>query len=173
MVCFKTKKMELLKTVTSTATIRFQDCDPFNHLNNANYINYFMNHREDQLIKAYKIDIYDMAKKLGISWVSNSNQIAYIKPAFLMEKVVIESQLIAYDVNNLKAEMRMYNSDKTHLKAIIWCGFTHFNLLKQQKEIHNKEFMTLFKLIINPVEESQFEQRVSKLRFSKTKSVAL
>ena len=161
--------MELLKTVSSLATIRFQDCDPFNHLNNASYINYFMNHREDQLIKAYEIDIYDMARKLGKSWVSNSNQIAYIKPAFLMEKVVIESQLIAFDKSNLKAEMRMYNADKTHLKAIIWCGFTHFDLLKQQKEVHTDEFMSLFKLILNPVEESQFEGRVSSLRLQKSR----
>ncbi|WP_323787791.1 acyl-CoA thioesterase [Psychroserpens sp.] len=161
--------MELLKTVSSTATIRFQDCDPFNHLNNASYINYFMNHREDQLIKAYGIDIYDMARKLGKSWVSNSNQIAYIKPVFLMEEVHIESQLIAFDTSNLKVEMRMYNKEKTHLKAIIWCGFTHFNLLKQQKELHTKAFMSLFQTILNPIEESQFDNRVDQLRFSSTK----
>jgi len=156
--------MKLLKTVSSTATIRFQDCDPFNHLNNASYINYFMNHREDQLIKVYNLDIYDMARQLGKSWVSNSNQIAYIKPALLMEEVIIESQLIAFDSNNLKVEMRMYNTDKTHLKALIWCGFTHFNLLKQQKETHTEEFLSLFKSILNPLEESQFDKRVAHLR---------
>ena len=160
--------MELLKTVSSLATIRFQDCDPFNHLNNASYINYFMNHREDQLIKVYNLDIYEMARKLGKSWVSNSNQIAYIKPAFLMEKVIIESQLIAFDTSNLKVEMRMYNADKTHLKAIIWCGFTHFNLLKQQKEVHTEEFLELFKSILNPIEESEFEKRISRLRLHKS-----
>ncbi|WCO00482.1 acyl-CoA thioesterase [Psychroserpens ponticola] len=157
--------MKLSKTVSSLATIRFQDCDPFNHLNNASYINYFMNHREDQLIKAYDIDIYEMARKTGISWVSSSNQIAYIKPAFLMEKITIESQLIAFNNSNLKVEMRMYNSDKTNLKAIIWCGFTHFNLLKQQKEAHAEEFMSLFKSILNPIEELQFEKRVTRLKF--------
>lgn len=163
--------MELKKTVSSKAIIRFQDCDPFNHLNNASYINYFMNHREDQLIKAYDINIYDMARKLGKSWVSNSNQIAYIKPAFLMENVIIESQLIAFDKCNLKAEMRMYNTDKTHLKAIIWCGFTHYNLLKQQKEVHTEEFMSLFKSILNPIEDTQFENRVSNIRSYKKSSV--
>ena len=163
--------MKLLKTVLSKATIRFQDCDPFNHLNNANYINYFMNHREDQLIMAYDIDIYDIAKKQGKSWVSNSNQIAYLKPAFLMEKVTIESQLIAYDKNNLKVEMRMYNEDKSHLKAIIWCGFTHFNLVKLQKEIHSGDFMALFESILNPIEDTQFENRVANLRQKKSQVV--
>ncbi len=31
----------------SKTKIRFQDCDPFNHLNNAAYINYLINARED------------------------------------------------------------------------------------------------------------------------------
>ncbi|WP_347922075.1 acyl-CoA thioesterase [Pontimicrobium sp. SW4] len=156
--------MKLLKTVESKTKIRFQDCDPFNHLNNGSYINYFMNHREDQLIKHYNIDIYDMAKRIGKSWVSNSNQIAYLKPAFLMETVTIESQLIGYDSSNLKAEMRMYNEDKSHLKAIIWCGFTHFNLLKQQRETHDEELMGLFNNIINPVNAEIFEERLLQLK---------
>jgi len=161
--------MQLLKTVESKTKIRFQDCDPFNHLNNGSYINYFMNHREDQLIKHYNIDIYDMAKNNGKSWVSNSNQIAYLKPAYLMETVTIESQLIGFDSSNLKAEMRMYNKDKSHLKAIIWCGFTHFNLLKQQREIHNEELMELFNNIVNPVNAFTFEERlqaIKKIRIS-------
>lgn len=160
--------MKLLKTVTSNATIRFQDCDPFNHLNNASYINYFMNHREDQLIKQYNSDIYKMAQNKGVSWVSNSNKIAYMKPALLMEKVVIESQLIDFDNSNLKVEMRMYNEDKSKLKSVIWSGFTHFNLLKQQKEIHHEKFMSLFKSILNPIDETNFEQRISRLRSKKT-----
>ena len=85
---------DLPNIVTSQTKIRFQDCDPFNHLNNANYINYFMNHREDMLIKHYDIDIYKMAKAIGKSWVSSSSQIAYLRPAFLMETVTIESQLV-------------------------------------------------------------------------------
>lgn len=150
--------------VESKAKIRFQDCDPFNHLNNGNYINYFMNHREDQLIEHYNIDIYHMAKTEGKSWVSSSNQIAYLKPAFLMETVVIKSQLIGYTKSNLKVEMRMYNEDKSQLKAIIWCGFTHFNLLTQQREVHSKEFMNLFQSIINPIEGNTFEERLQLIR---------
>ena len=45
------------KVLESNMKIRFQDCDPFNHLNNAAYLNYFMNAREDHLIENYGIDI--------------------------------------------------------------------------------------------------------------------
>ena len=152
--------MTLPKTVTSKTKIRFQDCDPFNHLNNGKYIDYFMNHREDELIKNYEIDIYKMAKLIGKSWVSSSNQIAYLKPALLMETVTIESQLIHYDNSNLRAEMRMYNEDKSHLKAVIWCGFAHFNLITQKRDEHSKDMMILFNEILNPVKASIFEERL-------------
>ncbi|WP_298903907.1 thioesterase family protein [uncultured Psychroserpens sp.] len=160
--------MTLPKIVNSKTKIRFQDCDPFNHLNNGSYINYFMNHREDQLLKHYNIDIYKMAQKIGISWVSSSNQIAYLKPAFLMETVIIESQLIYYDSSQLKVEMRMYNEDKSQLKAIIWCGFVHFNLLKQSREQHSEALIALFKSIISPIDRATFEERVLEFKRIKT-----
>lgn len=159
--------MSLPKVVESKAKIRFQDCDPFNHLNNGKYIDYFMNHREDELIRNYNVDIYKMARQEGKSWVSSSNQIAYLKPALLMETVIIESQLIYFDGSNLKAEMRMYNKDKSHLKAIIWCGFAHFNLLAQKRETHSEDMMTLFSSILNPLEVNSFEERLQQLRTQK------
>ena len=155
---------QLPNIVESKTKIRFQDCDPFNHLNNGNYIDYFMNHREDQLIEHYDIDVYKLAKSEGKSWVSSSNQIAYLRPALLMETVTIESQLIQYTESNLLVEMRMFNEDKSQLKAIIWSGFTHYSLLTQRREIHKEEFMGLFKDIINPVEGKSFEERMQIIR---------
>ena len=127
----------LPKTLESKAKIRFQDCDPFNHLNNGKYIDYFINHREDELIKSYDLDIYKMAQSEGKSWVTGSNQIAYLRPALLMETVVIESQLIYYDNSNLKAEMRMYNQDKSQLKAILWGTFVYYNFKTKKAIIYN------------------------------------
>ena len=46
----------LSKILESKVKIRFQDCDPFNHLNNAAYINYFINAREDQILENYHLD---------------------------------------------------------------------------------------------------------------------
>ena len=155
---------QLPKTLISKTKIRFQDCDPFNHLNNGSYINYYMNHREDVLIEHYNLDIYKKAKLEGKSWVSTTNQIAYLKPALLMETIVLESQLINYDESNLQVEMRMYNSDKSHLKSIIWCGFAHFNLLTQKREIHTDDLMKLFKNVNNPITANSFEERVNHLK---------
>lgn len=156
--------MTLPKLLTSTTTIRFQDCDPFNHLNNGNYINYFINHREDRLSEDYDIDIYRMAKEIGKSWVSGSNQIAYLRPALTMEKVHIESQLIQYTDSELLVEMRMYNLEKTELKSVIWSSFVHFDLLKQRRTYHNADLMELFESVLSPLEETVFEERIKRIK---------
>lgn len=148
------------KILKSKAIIRFQDCDPFNHLNNAAYLNYFTNAREDQIKNYYGIDIYAMAKDSGISWVVGSNQIAYINPAFLMENIVIESQLLNYKSTSLFVELRMWNNDETKIKAVMWSNFVHFNLLKQKRENHSDQIMKLFESVHNPIDTSSFEKRV-------------
>ncbi|WP_397362536.1 acyl-CoA thioesterase [Olleya sp. R77988] len=157
----------LPKIVTSKTKIRFQDCDPFNHLNNGSYINYFINHREDMILEHYDIDMFKMARKTGQSWVTNSNQIAYLKPAFLMETVTIESQLFRESSSDLMVEMRMYDDKKTHLKAIIWCGFTHFNILEQKRAMHSEDINSLFKTICNPIDAKTFEERILQLKTKK------
>ena len=159
------------KIVETKATIRFQDCDPFNHLNNGRYIDYFMNHREDVLIKHYKIDIYKLARTVGKSWVSGSNQIAYLRPAHTMENIVIESQLLKFDKSNIWVEMRMYNEDKTELKSVFWAQVVHFDLLKQRRAIHSEEHMNLFKSILNPIEQTTFEERIRHVKSNMYQSV--
>jgi acyl-CoA thioesterase FadM len=118
-----------------------------------------MNHREGALIENY-----NMARQEGKSWVSISNQIAYLKPALVMEMVIIESQLLKFTTSNLLVEMRMYNHDKTQLKSVIWCGFVHYNLLKQKREIHSTYLMELFKSIHKPIDAKLFESRLSELK---------
>lgn len=157
----------LPKILESKAKIRFQDCDPFNHLNNAAYINYMINAREDQIEKNYQLDIYSLVKKQGISWVVGSNQIAYLKPALLMEEVIIDSQLFHFTENQLQVEIRMWNNDKSEIKAIMWSTFVHFNLLKQKRWNHDEKLSELFSNILYPVNAKNFEERVSQLKLQK------
>lgn len=157
----------LPKLLESKVKIRFQDCDPFNHLNNAAYINYFINAREDQILENYNIDIYKMARSQGKSWVVGSNQIAYLKPAFLMEEVVISTQLIFFNETQLQVELIMWNHNKTEIKAIMWSTFVHFNLLEQKRESHSEALMELFKSVKNPIEVISFEERTLNLKKQK------
>ncbi|WP_405206962.1 acyl-CoA thioesterase [Aquimarina sp. LLG6339-5] len=154
----------LPKTLESKAKIRFQHCDPFNHLNNAEYINYMINAREDQIISYYDLDLFKMAQTQGVSWVVGSNQIAYLRPALLMEDVIINSQLISFSENELHVEIRMWNYNKTELKAVMWSSFVHFNLLKQKRWNHTPELMELFNSVLNPLEANTFNQRILELK---------
>ncbi|WP_103864644.1 acyl-CoA thioesterase [Aquimarina sp. I32.4] len=156
--------MTLTKTPESKALIRFQDCDPFNHLNNASYINYMINAREDQIKECYNLDIFDLAKSKGVSWVVGTNQIAYIRPALLMEKVTIDSQLIQFTENQLQVEIRMWNQDKTEIKAILWSTFVHFNLAQQKKWKHNQQLIELFQNVVVPISATSFEERISQFK---------
>ncbi len=152
---------KLPNILESKIKIRFQDCDPFNHLNNAAYLNYLINAREDQILEHYGIDIYKMARTIGKSWVVGSNQIAYINPAFLMEEVIIDSQLLYFDDSNIHVELRMWNKDKTKIKAVMWSTFVHFNLMKQKRAFHSSKLITLFSSVKKPIETTIFEERIN------------
>ena len=154
----------LPKIVKTSAVVRFQDCDPFNHLNNSKYLDYFMNAREDQISENYNLDIYKYAKQTGNSWVVGSHQIAYLKPAVLMEKIVIDSQLFNYSDRTLNVELRMWNKDQTQLKAVMWSTFVHYNLISNKSALHEEGLLRLFESIKNPLEIENFEKRIGQLK---------
>lgn len=147
------------KVLKTKRKIRFQDCDPFNHLNNSKYLEYFINAREDQIEEHYNLDIFKLMKTTGLSWVVASNQISYLKPAFTMETVVIVSQLIQYTENVLLVEMKMWNEDETELKALLWIKFIHYSLQTKKIANHSEDLMQLFESVVVPVEPTVFENR--------------
>lgn len=159
--------MELPKILESKTKIRFQDCDPLNHLNNSKYLDYLINAREDQLIDHYDLNIFENAKRTGTTWVVGKHEIAYLKPAFVMETVTIDSQLIQYNSKHLVVEIRMWNEAKTSLKAILWSSFIHFNAITGKAHEHHEKFMQLFENVVLPVEEASFDDRVKSFRMAK------
>ena len=152
------------KILESNSLIRFQDCDPFQHLNNASYINYFINAREDQVRKHYGLDFYKISKETGLTWIVAQSQIAYLKPALVMEEVIVASQLIKFSEKSIVVEMRMFNSAKTDLKALLWVTCIHYNMKTNASQPHNAEFSKLFQQVLLPVDEAIFEQRVAAIR---------
>lgn len=159
------------KVLKTKRKIRFQDCDPFNHLNNSKYLEYFINTREDQIAEHYNLDIFKLMKTTALSWVVASNQISYLRPASTMETVVIESQLIQYTDNVLLVEMKMWNEDETELKALLWIKFIHYSLQAKKVANHSNELMQLFQAVVVPVEQTVFENRYMEI-VQKIKSYA-
>ena len=125
-------------------TIRFNDCDPFGHLNNSAYINYMLNAREDHLRQFHQIDL-DSFYKQGLGWVVSSHETQYVRPANYNETVCIQSDLIEANDSTLLVEMRMLNENCTSLKALLWTRFTSINIRTGRKENHSPEFMEVLR----------------------------
>lgn len=154
-----------LREVESQVKVRFPDCDPFNHLNNSKYIDYIINAREDQLLKNYDFDVYKIARETFNTWVVAQTQIAYLSSAELMELLTIQTSLISFNEKHLLVEAKMFNENKTQLKAVMWAKLTHYNLRNKKSHEHSKELMVFFNEVHHPIENNTtFEERVKSLK---------
>jgi thioesterase-3 len=122
----------------SVYTVRFNDCDPFGHLNNSKYIDYFLNAREDHLKEHYGIDLKVWAQQ-GQAFVVSAHDIRYLRPANYNESVIIRSSLIETGDSWLQVEMVMFGLDR-QLKAILWTIFTRIHPTTGKRMAHPDEF---------------------------------
>ncbi|HVU58710.1 MAG TPA: acyl-CoA thioesterase [Puia sp.] len=113
-------------------TIRFNDCDPFGHLNNSRYIDYFLNAREDHLKEHYSIDLKEWAAK-GIGFVVSRHEIQYIRAVSYNDTVCIQSALVGYGDNYIEVEMQMYDKEQQNRKAVLLSKFTQIDLRTGKK----------------------------------------
>jgi acyl-CoA thioester hydrolase len=143
---------------------RFQDCDPFGHLNNARYIDYFLNARQDQIAQYYNLRIYELG--MQASWVIRKTQIAYVRPVVAMEEVLVRTRLIHFDETSLVVEGTMLDKEAKHLKSLIWFEFVYINLSSGRPEKHPDNLMSLFDSAVFPgeYEPSGFHRRVELIR---------
>ncbi len=146
----------------SLVTIRFQDCDPFGHLNNARYIDYFFNARQDQIAEHYNLYTYEPNNPAHSSWVVKKTQISYLRPAQVMEQVLIRTRLIHYSDKTLVVEGLMLDKEAKHLKAMAWVEFAYISLTTGRPTTHPEELMELCRAIAVPVQSypDGFNQRV-------------
>lgn len=154
----------IIKEPVALYTIRFSDCDPFSHLNNAAYVNYFMNAREDHLVDTYGIQLKDYAAK-GLGWVVTQHQIAYLKPAFVAEKVNIHSRVLEFSNNQIKVEMWMTDEHQKKVKSFLWSIFTHIDLKTGRRAEHDPQMMELLgQIVVEHNGADTFEQRITAMK---------
>ena len=159
-------KTALNKNPHSFKTIRFQDCDPFGHLNNSKYLDYMINVREDHLIEEYGLNIFKMAQRDKKSWVVGHTEIAYFKSAQVMEEVMIRTRLIEFSDRHVKAEMVMTNKEESHVKAVLWSKFYYFDFVANKGTRHTPELMARFEDLVVPLEVQNAELRAKLLNKS-------
>jgi YbgC/YbaW family acyl-CoA thioester hydrolase len=135
------------RTPVSFYTVRFNDCDPLGHLNNARYLDYFLNAREDHLRDHYGIDLRVWLER-GDAFVVHSHEIRYLRPAVYNESVAIQSALIGAGDSWLLVEMQLFDREQQQLKAILWTRFTHINPKTGRKEPLSAELVDFVKEVL-------------------------
>lgn len=157
----------LPKYLESTALIRFEDCDPFGHLNNGRYTDYFLNAREDQLRENYKLDIYRHMQAAGKAWVVATNQMAYLREARLMEKVTIRTCLRWFTDTDILMEALMLDKRTESIKSVAWMRFSYIDVKNGRKTPHEDHLQELFGQVAvlgKGKDALMFEERVKELR---------
>ncbi|UZD23099.1 acyl-CoA thioesterase [Algoriphagus halophytocola] len=124
------------KETESRVLIRFQDCDPLRHLNNAKYFDYFFNAREDQVPKLYGVEMMDFIKKYQAAWVIYNHNISYVKPAMVGEWVRIKSRIIWNNHNTVILEYFMTDDTETQLKTLLWSTMRYVTLAEGKSTDH-------------------------------------
>lgn len=151
----------------SRTIIRFQDCDPLQHLNNAKYFDYFFNAREDQVPKLYGVEIRDLIAKFDAIWVVYNHHIAYLRSAMLGEWVSIRTRLIWYNEDTVVVEYLMLDEQETHLKTVLWTTLKYVSMKTSKKTAHSEELTEYLEIIRHKgvdYHPQRFDDRVKQLK---------
>ncbi len=150
----------------SIVIARFSDCDPFGHLNNARYIDYFLNAREDHLATFYNFLLFQHTQQHQSGWVVSHTEITYLRPVKVVEAVVIRTALLHYSDSVLVVEGAMLDKDTRKLKALCWFQFAYVSLQTGRTASHPDDLTQLFQSICLPatIYADGFANRVDSLR---------
>jgi len=150
----------------STYTIRFTDCDPLGHLNNARYIDYMLNAREDHLKEFYNVTMPEFHRQ-GIAWVVKTHTIQYVRPALYTEQVTIVSRVVEFTQSYLVLEVQMLDQKEQSVKAIMWSNFACIDPQTGKRKDHTPAFMEFAQstMEVHPVDlAAGIEERVRQLQ---------
>ncbi|GBF50400.1 acyl-CoA thioester hydrolase, YbgC/YbaW family [Leptospira ryugenii] len=135
---------EIDTSPTGLYRVRFQDCDPFGHLNNARYIDYALDAREDQLRRYYGFDIPSWTQSAGKGWVVSKMKANYVKPILWNEEVRISTRLVALGEGSLWVEAIFSDPKTSKLKSVVWGDFVYVDVKSGRPARHEsdlKEFL--------------------------------
>ena len=154
------------KETESRVVIRFQDCDPLQHLNNAKYFDYFFNAREDQVPKLYGLELLDLIKKYQATWVVYNHNISYIRPARVGEWVRIMSRIIWHNQNSIVIEYYMTDDSKKELKTLLWSTRRYVDMKDGKSTDHQGAVVDFLKATADQVDISQvtIKERIKEIK---------
>lgn len=144
--------------------IRFADCDPFGHLNNARYLDYFMNAREDHLRESYQFDIPTWMDKTGFAWVVKEHKIQYLRPAKVNEWVQISSAIIYQTTHDNIVEFGMWDESGKKLKCLMWSNFQYIDMKRMRPAPYHQELLDKFMPLVVEEQMPDYAKRAVEMQ---------
>lgn len=139
------------KLLCSKAIIRFQDCDPLRHLNNAKYFDYYFNAREDQMMKHYNMTSSDVYQRYRATWVIYNHNISYVRSAMVGEVVCIYSHIIHFDNDTITTEFFMTDAKGQMIKNLLWTTSKFIDVASGKRIPHPEDVQAFLTSIHSPV----------------------
>lgn len=130
----------------SSVRIRFQDCDPFGHLNNARYLDYFFNAREQQLKECYGLDLF-APRFADRAWVVRYSTISHRLPARVNESVLIRTVMLHHTRASIQVEGTMLSADGERTLAVSRVEFRYVDVKRGRPVRHEADLMSMFERI--------------------------
>lgn len=130
---------DLPKITESRVIIRFQDCDPLQHLNNSKYFDYFFNARADQVTQVYGYNVADIFRRYQSGWVAYNHNISYLRPALPGEYVRIYTRMLAFNEDTQFVEYYMCDDARSHIKALLWSTLVYVDVKTGRRIPHQPE----------------------------------
>ena len=137
------------------------------HLNNARYLDYFLNAREDHIATHYAFNLRALAREQRAAWVITKHHLSYLRPARHAETVRIGTQLVHFDNQNLVIEMQMRSADNSRLLALLWSEMAYVSMPAGTRTDHANVMMDLLdELDVEDVnyDPDGFDDRVKEVR---------
>lgn len=141
----------------SRMVIRFQDCDPLQHLNNSKYFDYFFNARSDQVQQLFGYSPADVFRRYYSGWVAYNHNISYIRPALPGEWVRIYSRLLTFTEDMQFVEYFMTDDESSHIKALLWTTMVYVDVKTGKRIQHQPEITAALQEMLD--ESHSYEAR--------------
>lgn len=162
---------DLEKHPSSIVRIRFQDCDPFGHLNNGRYLDYVINAREEQLLDHYDLDIY-AERFRDLNWVVRTSRVAYQVPILPNRQVRIQTALLHHTRSALQVEAVLTDPETNVFHAAAWVNLVHVNLRTGRPAKHDEDLMELFEAVSLGIEPESDAERLKAIKKERERVVA-
>ncbi|MBR29904.1 MAG: thioesterase [Spirochaetaceae bacterium] len=136
----------LEKYPESMVRIRFPDCDPFGHLNNGRYLDYFITAREEHVQDHYGLNLFGERFK-NQNWVVRQSMVSHLQPARMNDQVWIRTRLIDYSRNSLLVEGVMLDASQESVLAVSWVDLRYIDLVNGRPMKHEDDLMAIFESV--------------------------